>query len=62
MESAVAVHRKGCEFALWVRMKRSIFLTRSAVVSKEPRRLVRWVMRAKNRSTWLSQEANTRWV
>jgi hypothetical protein len=28
MESAVAVHGKGCEFALWVRMKRSIFSTR----------------------------------
>jgi hypothetical protein len=41
MESALAVHTKGHEFAFWVRMKRSIFLTRSAVESKEPRRMAR---------------------
>jgi hypothetical protein len=33
-----------------MRMKRSIFLTRSAVESNEPRRIARWVMRAKKRS------------
>lgn len=57
MESAVAVHTKEREFALWLRIKRSIFLTRSAVESKEPRRMARWVMNAKKRSTWLSLEA-----
>jgi len=57
MESAVAVQTKGREFALWVRIKRSIFVMRSAVESNDPRRMARWVMSAKNRSTWLSQEA-----
>src|SRR5882724_533334 len=47
IESAVAVHTNGSAFALWVWMKRSIFPTRSAVESKEPRRIARWVMRAK---------------
>jgi hypothetical protein len=41
MESAVAVHTNGQEFALRVRMKWSIFLTRSAVETKEPRRMAR---------------------
>jgi hypothetical protein len=44
------------ELALYFLMKASILATRSLTDVNDPRRIARFVIRAKKRSTWLSQE------